>query len=46
MNRNIFENNLRIIKESKTKQSKEINHLQDKDFVNWLRENNLLRYLK
>ena len=46
MNRNIFENNLRVIKESRTKRSKEINHLQDKDFVNWLRENNLLRYLK
>ena len=46
MNRNIFENNLRIIKESKTKQSKEINPLQDEKFVKWLRENNLLGYLK
>ena len=46
MNRNIFENNLRIIKESRAKQSKKINHLQDKDFVKWLEDNNLLRYLK
>lgn len=46
MNKEIFENNLRIIKESRTKQNKEINHLQDKDFVNWLNDNNLMRYLK
>lgn len=46
MNRNIFENNLRIIKESRTKQRKEINHLQDKEFIKWLKENDLLTYLK
>ena len=46
MNRNIFENNLRIINESRTKQSKEINHLQDKEFIKWLKKNNLLTYLK
>lgn len=46
MNRNIFENNLRIIKESNAKRSKEINHINNKEFVNWLKENNLLRYLK
>ena len=46
MNRNIFENNLRIIKESRTKQSKEINHLQDKEFVKWLKDKDLIHWLK
>ena len=46
MNRDIFENNLRIIKESITKQSKEINHLKDKDFINWLKNNGLINWLK
>jgi hypothetical protein len=46
MNRDIFENNLRIIKESKTKQNKEINHLKDKNFVNWLNDNGLINWLK
>jgi len=46
MNRNIFENNLRIINESRTKQSKEINHLKDKNFVNWLNNNGLINWLK
>ena len=46
MNRNIFENNLRIINESRTKQGKQINHLQDKDFLNWLRQNGLINWLK
>ena len=46
MNRQTFENNLRIIKENRTKQSKEINHLQDEEFIKWLKENNLLTYLK
>lgn len=46
MNRNIFENNLRIIKESRAKQSKEINHLQDKEFVKWLKDNGLINWLK
>ena len=46
MERNIFENNLRIIKESKAKQSKEINHLKDKDFINWLKNNGLIHWLK
>ena len=46
MNRNIFENNLRIIKESKTKQGKEINHLQDKEFIKWLNNNGLINWLK
>jgi hypothetical protein len=46
MNRDIFENNLRIIKESRTKQSKEINHLKDKDFVKWLKQNGLIKWIK
>ena len=46
MNRNIFENKLRIIKESRTKQGKEINYLNDKDFLNWLRQNGLINWLK
>lgn len=46
MNRNIFENNLRIIKESKAKQSKEINHEEQQKFYNWLIDNNLYKYLK
>ena len=46
MKRNIFENNLRMIKESKAKQSKEINHLKDKDFINWLKNNGLIHWLK
>jgi hypothetical protein len=46
MNRNIFENNLRIIKESRTKQSKEINHKKQQEFYRWLIDNNLDGYLK
>ncbi len=46
MNRNIFENNLRIIKENRTKQSKEINHLHDKDFIKWLKDNGLINWIK
>ena len=46
MNRNIFENNLRIIKESRTKQSEKINHEKEQDFYKWLIENNLHKYLK
>ena len=46
MNRNIFENNLRLIKESRTKQSKEINPMQDKEFINWLKDNGLIHWLK
>ena len=46
MNRNIFENNLRIIKESRTKQSKEINHEKQQEFYRWLIDNNLDGYLK
>jgi len=46
MNRNIFENNLRIIKESRTNPAKQINHLQDKDFINWLNDNGLIKWIK
>lgn len=46
MNGNIFENNLRIIKESKAKGSKQINHLQDKNFVKWLTDNGLINWIK
>jgi hypothetical protein len=46
MNRQTFENNLRIIKENRTKQSKEINHLNDKEFVKWLKDNGLIHWLK
>lgn len=46
MNSNIFENNLRIIKERRTKQTKEINHLNDKNFVNWLNDNGLIKWIK
>ena len=46
MNRNIFENNLRIINESRIKQIKEINYLNDKDFIKWLNNNGLINWLK
>jgi hypothetical protein len=46
MNKEIFENNLRIINESRTKQSKEINRLNDKDFIKWLNNNGLINWLK
>ena len=46
MNSNIFENNLRIIKESKTKHSKQINPTQDKDFIKWLKNKGLVHWLK
>ncbi len=46
MNRNIFENNLRIINESRTKQGKEINPIQDKEFIKWLKDNGLIHWLK
>ena len=46
MNRNIFENNLRIIKESNAKQRKKINHEQEQKFYKWLIDNNLHNYLK
>ena len=46
MNRDIFENNLRIIKEMNAKRSKEINHLQDQDFIKWLNNNGLIHWLK
>ena len=46
MNKEIFENNLRIIKESKTNPAKQINHLQDKDFIKWLNNNGLIKWIK
>ena len=46
MNKEIFENNLRIINESRTKQGKEINYLNDKDFIKWLNNNGLINWLK
>ena len=46
MNRQKFEHLVQTNKQNKTKRNEKINHLQDKDFVNWLRDNNLLRYLK
>lgn len=46
MNNEIFKNNLRIIKESRTKQSKEINHEKEQKFYNWLIDNDLYKYLK
>jgi len=46
MNGNIFENNLRIIKESKAKGSKQINYLEDRKFVKWLRDNGLINWIK
>jgi hypothetical protein len=46
MNRNIFENNLRLIKEMNAKRSKEINPTQDKEFVKWLTDKGLIHWLK
>ena len=46
MSRNIFENNLRLIKESRTKQNKEINPTQDKDFIKWLKSKGLIHWIK
>ena len=46
MNRQTFEYLVQKNKQNRAKQGKEINHLQDKDFVKWLNDNNLLRYLK
>jgi len=46
MNKQTFENNLRIIKESRTKRSEKINHKEQQRFYNWLIDNNLYKYLK
>lgn len=46
MNRQTFEHLVQTNKQNRAKRSEKINHLQDKDFVKWLRENNLLGYLK
>tara|TARA_E500000318_G_scaffold84841_1_gene80705 strand:- start:38 stop:178 length:141 start_codon:yes stop_codon:yes gene_type:complete len=46
MNEQIFKNNLRLIKESRTKQSKKINHDKQQEFYRWLIDNNLDGYLK
>jgi hypothetical protein len=46
MNKDIFNNNLRLIKQSRTKQSKEINHEKQQQFYRWLIDNNLDGYLK
>ena len=46
MNKQTFEHLVQTNKKNRTKQSKEINHLQDKEFINWLKKNNLLTYLK
>lgn len=46
MKRNIFENNLRLIKEINAKRSKEINPTQDKEFRKWLEEKGLDHWLK
>ena len=46
MNKEIFENNLRIIKENRTKQSKEINHEKEQEFRKWLNDNGLIHWIK
>ena len=46
MNNDIFNNNLRLIKEMNAKRSKEINHEKQQKFYRWLIENNLHKYLK
>lgn len=46
MNRSIFENNLRLIKESRIKQSKEINNEEQQQYINWLKVNGLYHWLK
>ena len=46
MNEQIFKNNLRIIKESRTKQSEKINHDNDKEFRKWLTDKGLAHWLK
>lgn len=46
MNKQTFENNLRIIKENRTKQSVKINHEEQQEFYKWLIDNNLHKYLK
>ena len=46
MNRQTFENNLRIIKESNAKKSVKINKQEEQEFFNWLIDNNLHKYLK
>ena len=46
MNRDIFENNLRLIKEMNAKQSKEINHEKEQEFRKWLEEKGLAHWLK
>jgi hypothetical protein len=46
MNKEIFENNMRIIKQSKTNPAKEINYLNDKDFIKWLNNNGLIKWIK
>jgi len=46
MNRNIFENNLRIINESRIKQTKEINNEEKQQYIKWLKVNGLYHWLK
>jgi len=46
MNRNIFENNLRLINESRIKQTKEINNEEQQQYINWLKVNGLYHWLK
>ena len=46
MNKDIFENNMRIIKESRIKQIKEINNEEQEQYINWLKVNGLYHWIK
>ena len=46
MNRDIFENNLRLIKQNRAKQSKEIKHHEEQEFLNWLKDKGLSHWMK
>ena len=46
MNNDIFNNNLRLIKEMNAKRSKEINHEKQQKFYRWLADKGLAHWIK
>ena len=46
MNKDIFNNNLRLINEMNEKRSKEINHEKEQEFRKWLKDKGLSHWLK
>ena len=46
MNKQTFEHLVQTNKKNRTKPAKQINHLQDKDFIKWLNNNGLINWIK